>query len=195
MSSKNVPVKKLCEILAGEGHEPLTEKTISVFVSEGMPKCARGTYDAMACLRWYVGRLRTSVRRKETETPDGTMMSLDKEQTRLIKAKADNEVMTVCERRRELIPLHVYESNMSRIVQTVKMKLLDFPSRLAPKLEGLTRAEAKALMLAMVKGVCADLAQNRYVDQSSPTGVVAAPAGHAKRARARTARKPRASKH
>lgn len=192
MPVKTVSAKEICQILAGDGHEPLTEMAVSKFVAEGMPKAARGTYDPMVCLHWYVGRLRTSVKRKETETPDGSMVSLDKEQIRLTRAKADNEEMTAAERRRALIPIHVYEDRQARREQILKTKLMDLPNRIAPKIvDGLTRAEAKALMLAAVKGMCAELAQNKHVDEQPASGSRSVPASDAKRGGSRRPRTTR----
>lgn len=192
MPVKTVSAKEICQILAGDGHDPLTEMAVSKFVRDGMPKESRGTYNPVACMSWYIGRLRTSVKRKETETEDGSMLSLDKEQIRLIAAKADNEEMTAGERRGTLIPIHIYEHHQARREQILKTKLMDLPNRIAPKIvDGLTRAEAKALMLAVVKGICAELAQNKHVDDSPSSGPKSLPSGNAKRGRARGARPTR----
>ena len=194
MAAKSASITEICRILAGEGHEPLTEMAVSHFVRDGMPKLARGKYDPQACTHWYIGRLRTSVKRKESESADGEILSLDKEQTRLVKAKADNEEMTASERRAELIPLDLYELEMARMVQVVKMQFLNLPSRIAPKLDGLNRTEAKALLLAAVKSALGTLsrkATSQHGDTASPTPAAAPPA---KRTRARTTRKPKPRK-
>lgn len=189
MPLKTVAIKEICRILAGEGHEPLTEMAISNFVRDGMPKAARGKYDPDACAHWYIGRLRTSVKRRDSEDEEGNTLSLDKEQTRLIKAKADNEEMTAAERRGELIPLHRYESEMANLVNLVKSQFLNVPARIAPRLEGLTRNERKALLTASLKEVLSRLSRsNGHADD---TPALAAPA---KRARARVARKPKPRK-
>jgi hypothetical protein len=71
MAAKTVSIEEICRILAGEGHDPLTKQAVTNFVADGMPKAARGLYDPQACIHWYIGRLRTSVKRKETETDNG----------------------------------------------------------------------------------------------------------------------------
>ncbi len=192
MPAKTVSAKEICQILAGDGHDPLTEMAVSKFVKDGMPKAARGTYDPVACMRWYIGRLRTSVKRKETETEDGTLLSLDKEQIRLTAAKADNEEMTAAERRNSLIPLEVYQAEQSKLVQIVKVKFLNLPARLAPKLESLSRNEIKALLNAAVKDTLTELAGQTDVDGATdePPGVAAGPV----RAASRPRRKSRARK-
>lgn len=192
MPVKTVSIEAICTILAGEGHEPLTKMAVSNFVKDGMPKSARGTYDPQACTHWYLGRLRTSVKRKEAESADGERLSLDKQQIRLIGAKADNEEMTAAERRATLLPLDVYESQMAKLVQVVKMKFLNLPPRLAPKLEGLSRNEMKALLTAAVKDTLTELARNGHVTHSTSRAEPTAAAP--KRARARAVRKPKPRK-
>ena len=192
MPLKPVSIEAICTILAGAGHPPLTKMAVTNFVKDGMPKAARGLYDPQACTHWYLGRLRTSVQRKETETADGKTLSLDKEQTRLTAAKADNEEMTAAERRATLLPLDIYEAQMAKLVQVVKMKFLNLPPRLAPKLEGLSRNEMKALLTAAVKDTLTELARNGHVS-AGPNRVPAVDAAP-KRARARTARKPKSRK-
>lgn len=192
MAGKTASIKEICRILAGAGHDPLTEMAVSHFVRDGMPKLAHGKYDPQACTHWYIGRLRTAVRRKEAEGDDGKMISLDKEQTRLTKAKADNEEMTAAERRSILIPLDRYEMEMAKLVNIVKMQFLNLPARIAPKLDGLTRSETKALLTASVKGILAGLSRKGSHD-GNPIDA-AAPTSAAKRGRARAARKPKARK-
>lgn len=192
MATKTVSIEEICRILAGEGHEPLTKQAITNFVGDGMPKAARGSYDPQVCTYWYLGRLRTSVKRKETETVDGKTLSLDKEQTRLTAAKADNEEMTAAERRGTLLPLDVHESQMAKLAQIVKLKFLNLPSRLAPKLESLTRNEIKALLSAAVKDTLLEL--SRYSDVPSSPSPAATSNAAPKRARARARSKPRKRK-
>lgn len=191
MATKTVSIEEICRVLAGEGHDPLTKQAVTNFVADGMPKAARGRYDPQACTHWYIGRLRTSVKRKETETPDGKTLSLDKEQIRLTAAKADNEEMTAAERRASLLPIDVYESQMAKLAQIVKMKFLNLPARLAPKLEALTRNEIKALLTAAVKDTLLEL--SRYSNVDTPSAADSSKPA-AKRSRARARSKPRKSK-
>jgi phage terminase Nu1 subunit (DNA packaging protein) len=192
MPVKTVTAKEVCRILAGDGHDPLTEMAVSKFVRDGMPKEARGTYDPVACMRWYIGRLRNSVKRKETETEDGSLLSLDKEQIRLTAAKADNEEMTAEERRNTLLPLEVYRAEQAKLVQVVKLKFLNLPSRLAPKLEALSRNEIKAQLTAAVKDTLTELARSNHVNDSSDEP--ASTKAPVKRSPARPRRKSRTRK-
>lgn len=190
--ANKVSIEEICSILAGEGREPFTKITITRFVQDGMPKASRGSYDPIACLRWYVGRLRDSAKKKQTESSDGSILTLDKEQIRLTAAKADNEEMTAAERRNTLLPIEIYRAEQAKMAQIVKLKFLNMPSRLAPKLESLTRNEIKALMTSAVKEVLTELARGSHVDDA-PDEPPSAPAKR-KRTPSRSRSKPRARK-
>ena len=196
MPVRTVSVKELCGILAGKGHESLTEMAVSKFVKDGMPKADRGRYDPEACLYWYVGRLRASAKKREAEGEDGSLLSLDKEQIRLTAAKADNEEMTAAERRGALLPLEVYEAEMAKMAQIVKLKFLNMPARLAPKLESLSRNEIKALMTAAVKDCLSELARGGRRGGEAEAVKDEPPASRSKRKRTptRSRSKPRKRK-
>lgn len=159
MPSRTVSASEIARILAGQGHDPLTKMAISQFVKEGMPKAARGMYDVSVCTYWYLGRLRTNVTRKATESADGKTLTLDEAQRRLTTAKAESEEMTLAVRRGELVPLAIHESTLTSLVQITKLRMLNLPSRLAPKLEGCSQSETKALLTAAIKDALAELAR------------------------------------
>ncbi len=156
---KTVGIDGIRGLLAGEGHEPLSKMAISQFCADGMPKAARGMYDPMVCMTWYIGRLRTANQQRSVETEDGKVVRLDEAQRRLTLAKAENEEMTAKERRGELLPLSLHIAEMAKLVTVTKQKFLNLPARIAPKLEGLSRNETKALLTASVKSALSDLAR------------------------------------
>lgn len=170
MASELVALAEICRMLAGTGKEPVTKMTVSRFVSEGMPKASRGRYDGVACLMWYVARLRETVQLGDRETEDGKVVRLDEAQRRLTLAKAENEEMTAKERRGELLPLSLHIAEMAKLVTVTKQKFLNLPARIAPKLEGLSRNETKALLTASVKSALSDLA--RGADSTSSVAAV-----------------------
>jgi phage terminase Nu1 subunit (DNA packaging protein) len=146
-----VLIGDICQVLAGQGHDPLTKQAVANLVADGMPGPERGRFDVDACISWYIARLRTSAKRKVTETKEGKSLSLDTELTRLTKAKADNEEMTAAERTGELICVSDYETDVARWIQITKLNLLNIPGRLAPKIHDLTTSEQKALIRAAAK--------------------------------------------
>lgn len=160
MTEEIVSFDEIAELLAGEGNAPLSRTAIGNFVQEGMPKAARGQYPARACTRWYIARLRRAVHQRKTEAPDGTIGTLDDAQIRLTTAKAENEEMTAKERRGELVPLWLYAQELSKVVVTVRAAFVNLPARIAPRLEGLTRVECKALLAGAVREQLLSLARS-----------------------------------
>ncbi len=162
-----VSADEIAECLAGEGRPALSRAAISNFVRDGMPKAARGRYPERECMRWYIGRLRNTVQQRSTETPDGAIMTLDDAQIRLTTAKAENEEMTAKERRGELMPLSLHVSEVAKLITVTKQKFLNLPARLAPKMEGLSRVEGKALLTAATKAALQELALGEESTSSS----------------------------
>jgi phage terminase Nu1 subunit (DNA packaging protein) len=160
MEGKTVTVTELCRLLAGVDHEPLTRMAITQFVADGMPKAARGKYDETACMHWYIGRLRDSTKRKESENPDGSLTSLEDERKRLTAAQANLGELDLAERTGKLIPLEIYETRIATFVATTKTALLNLPARLAGRVEGMSKAEAKAFIGAAVRACLSELAAN-----------------------------------
>lgn len=170
MKSKLVNRLQVRTALAGLGHEPLSDMAVSNFVAEGMPKAARGQYDLVECLVWYIGRLRTANQKRTQDDPDQDLPSLDKVERRLKKAKAESEEMTLAERRKELMPVHLHKETLTHLVQVTKQRFLNMPARLAQKLEGCTTAEIKALLSGSIRDALSELSRKELpIGQPAPT--------------------------
>ncbi len=57
-----VDATEIRRLLAGEGNEPITEMRVSQLVKMGLPKRARGEYDPLDAMHWYIGHLRRNAR-------------------------------------------------------------------------------------------------------------------------------------
>ena len=136
---------------------------VSRLVADGMPKLARGQYDAVACLRWDNARLRTSVARKATDGGDGKPRNLMDERARLTAAQADTAQMDRDERQGKLVPLELYEQKLTNWAITTKQLVLGVAPRLAAKLEGLPRVKLRAVLEETLKGCLTDVATGRVV--------------------------------
>lgn len=159
MIDEPVSLTQLREILAGEGNLPLSRETVSQYVAEGMPKLRRDLYPAMSCLRWYVRRLRAAVQQRATEGEDGKIIRLDEAQLRLILAKAKNEELTMHERTGTLVPLQVYEQELTRLVMTTRSGFLSLASRVSQSLDSVTKQEAKDIVDKAIRSVLQNLSE------------------------------------
>lgn len=141
----------------------MSEMHLSRLVSDGMPKIARGVYDPLICMHWYLGKLRPAVQRKATEGDDGKARNLQDERARLTAAQADTAEMDRDERRGNLIPIDLYEQKLASWAITTKQRVLSLAPRLAVKLEGMPRAKLRLALEDSLKGCLTDVATGRAI--------------------------------
>src|SRR5882672_1069217 len=67
----------------------LTESRVHQLVREGLPKEARGQYDPVKCLLWYVRYLQNALEKRSVPTLDGGFVGEREERVRLLRADAD----------------------------------------------------------------------------------------------------------
>lgn len=113
----------------------VSERHIQKLAAQGyIPRAAHGKYDLVAAIRGYVKYL------KDTGARSGDDASADafsKHRARLTKERAD-----VAERERkrldgELVPVEQIQGAWAAIVTTIRTRLLNVPTRAAPRLLGL----------------------------------------------------------
>lgn len=168
-----VSVRELCRLLAGEGQPPITEMRISQLVGEGMPKAARGLYDPLVCMHWYLGRLRPAVQRKATEGADGSTRNLMAERARLIAAQADQAELERDEKIGKLIPTDVHEHILTSWALVVKQLTLAIPARLSSKLDMQPRTKVRQVLEEAMKGLLIDVATGKSVSGDGDGGTPA----------------------
>jgi len=123
---------KLCEIL---GMSPMT---INRLQDQGFPVVSRGDgrkanqYDTAACVTWLVER----ERRKVATLPDGEVISLEAERTRLTKEQADKIEMENAVRRGEMVSADHVAALWANVLVNCKTRLLAIPTRAAPLVLG-----------------------------------------------------------
>lgn len=156
----HVSTAELCKLLAGDGNEPLTPPRVTQLVKEGMPKAGPNKFDGIRCMYWYLGRMRRAVKERKSENADGTSSGIEAERKRLLRAQSDLAELEYRRELGELIPIEIVESEWLTVAQNVKQRFLALPTRLAIRLEGLTRPEIKALLSASIKETLELLSRN-----------------------------------
>ena len=131
-----ITAPELCRLLAGEGNPPITAAMVSKLVADGMPQIARGKYDGVRCMYWYLGRLRRSVKRRGTENEDGSDSSISDERKRLLRAQADIAEIELAKANGDLLSIADWEAAASDLVAGAKARLMAIPARLAPRVVG-----------------------------------------------------------
>ena len=114
-------------------------RRVQQLCADGMPREMRGRYDLAKCMLWYIRYLQDSLKHRGAPTND----SIKDQRERLLKAQADREELNLAKDRGELIPIKVYEDEMSRHIEAVRQRLLLLPATAAPHLEGENRTVIK----------------------------------------------------
>jgi phage terminase Nu1 subunit (DNA packaging protein) len=112
----------------------LTPRRIQQLAGEGLPRVTRGKYDVDAVLDWYVAKLERQLARQTDE--DGDIALREKEEMRMLSAKADLQELDLASRRRELVSIADVEKTMTDLVITTKARILTVPARVAPEILG-----------------------------------------------------------
>jgi phage terminase Nu1 subunit (DNA packaging protein) len=116
----------------------LSEQRIHQLVKVGMPREARGQYDAMKCMLWYVRYLQAVLEKRSASMSDGGYAGVREERVRLLRADADLKEMELAKERGRLVALPDVESALTDLFRTTESRIMAIPPRLAPELVGET---------------------------------------------------------
>lgn len=132
--SKPKPKPRLVGIAAIAERLRLTPRRIQQLAGEGLPRVTRGKYDVDAVLDWYIAKLERQLARQTDE--DGDIALREKEEMRLLSAKADLQEIDLASKRGELVAIADVEKQMTDLVITTKARILTVPARVAPEILG-----------------------------------------------------------
>lgn len=116
----------------------LDERRVQQLVKEGMPREARGQYDPVKCLLWYVRYLQHALEKKSVPTLDGGFVGEREERVRLLRADADLREMELARERGLVVAIEDVEKEMSELVLSVKARVMAVAPRVAPEIIGET---------------------------------------------------------
>jgi phage terminase Nu1 subunit (DNA packaging protein) len=130
----------------------LTEQRVQQLVKEGLPREARGRYDTVKCLRWYIRYLQTALKKKSVPTLEGGYVGEREERVRLLRSQADLSEIELAKQRGQLVAIQDTERAMTDLVLTTKARILAVAPRVAPDLLGVTsRVMAHAIVETALK--------------------------------------------
>ncbi len=106
----------------------LTPRRVQQLAKEpGFPKVARGDYDELACLRWYVKFLQEKLA-AGTVRADGQVTGRERYDT----AKAEIAELELAEKRKQVLTVAEYEQAMTALINPARHELLAIEARLRP---------------------------------------------------------------
>jgi phage terminase Nu1 subunit (DNA packaging protein) len=129
----------------------LDKRRVQQLVAEGMPRTARGQYDPVKCLLWYVRYLQNALEKKSVPTFDGGYVGEREERVRLLRADADLREIELAKERGQLVAITDVEMALTDLVLTTKARILAIPPRLAPELIGET---SRIMIQAKLQKAC-----------------------------------------
>jgi len=129
----------------------LDERRVQQLVKEGMPREARGQYDPVKCMLWYIRYLQQALEKKAVPTLDGGFVGEREERVRLLRADADLKEIELAKERGLLVALPDIESTLTDLVLTTKARIMAIAPRLAPELVGET---SRVMIQAKLEKAC-----------------------------------------
>lgn len=147
----------------------LTPQRVQQLVKEGMPKEARGQYDAVKCMLWYIRYLQAALEKKSVPMLDGGYAGEREERVRLIRADADLREIELAKERGLLVALPDVEHMLTDLVLTTKARILAIAPRLAPEL---VDEKSRVMIQAKIEKACKEalsyLAQSKNGNSNGP---------------------------
>jgi phage terminase Nu1 subunit (DNA packaging protein) len=138
----------------------LTKQRVQQLVKEGLPREARGRYDAVKCMLWYVRYLQAALEKRSTPTSDAGFNGERAARVRLLRADADLREMELASQRSSVISVADYERTLAVVIQTTKARVMAIAPRAAPEVTGQTsRVMVQALIEKQCKEALAYLAK------------------------------------
>jgi phage terminase Nu1 subunit (DNA packaging protein) len=139
----------------------LSEQRVQQLVKEGLPREARGRYDVIACMLFYVRYLQRAIEKKSVPTPEAGSLGERDPRVRLLRAEADLREIALAKERANLMAVADVDKMLTDLVRTTTARIMAIPPRLASELMGETsRLMVQAKLDKAFKDVLAHLARS-----------------------------------
>jgi phage terminase Nu1 subunit (DNA packaging protein) len=129
----------------------LTTSRVSQLVKKGMPKEARGQYDPVKCMLWYIRYLQAALEKKSVPMTDGSFASEREERVRLLRSNADMREIELAKARSQLVAIPDIEQMLTDLVLTTTARVMAIPARLSSELVGET---SRVMIQAKIEKYC-----------------------------------------
>lgn len=144
----------------------LDPRRVQQLVKEGMPKEARGQYDPVKCMLWYIRYLQSALEKKSLPMADGKFAGEREERVRLLRADADLREMELAKERALVVAIDDVEKEMTNLVLVTKARVMAVAPRVSPELVGET---SRLMIQAKLEKALKDALLN--LSKREPAGV------------------------
>jgi phage terminase Nu1 subunit (DNA packaging protein) len=157
-----VPAVEVAKVAQALNLEP---RRIQQLVKEGMPREARGLYDPVKCMLWYIRYLQEKLATNFSNNGGGdeNLGGLNDQRVRLMKADADLREMELSLKKEQTVYLVDVRSALIDLVLMTKARLLAIPPRLAVEVMGET---SRVMIQAKIEKAIKD-SLNQLADDGS----------------------------
>jgi phage terminase Nu1 subunit (DNA packaging protein) len=131
----------------------LSRQRVQQLVKEGLPREARGSYDAVKCMLWYVRYLQGLLEKRSDPTPDDGFSGERVERVRLLRAQADLKEMELASQQSSVISVADYDRSLDVMIQTTKAVVMRIAPRAALEL---TAQTSRVMVQALIEKHCRD---------------------------------------
>jgi phage terminase Nu1 subunit (DNA packaging protein) len=139
----------------------LQPRRVQYLVKEGMPREARGKYDPVKCLCFYIRYLQALIDKRSAPREDKAGEGAAR--VRLLRAKADIRELQVARERSQLVAVADVQASLNELVDVTRMYMMPVAARLAPELVGETsRIMIQAKIDKAFKAALSALAKHPY---------------------------------
>lgn len=129
----------------------LTKQRVQQLVKGGMPREARGQYDAVKCMLWYIRYLQNAIEKRAAPALDGAFVGERQERIRLLRVAADLKETRLAKERSQLVAVSDVEAMTKDLVRTTTGEIMAIPQRIAPDLVGET---SRVVIQAKLERAC-----------------------------------------
>jgi|SRR5277367_3422268 len=129
----------------------LTEQRVQQLVKKGLPREARGRYDAVKCMLWYIRYRQGVLEKRSMPTPDDGFSGERVERVRLLRAHADLREMELTSQRSSVIPVADNERTLAIVIQTTKARVMAIAPRAAIDVTG---QKSRVMVQALIEKQC-----------------------------------------
>jgi phage terminase Nu1 subunit (DNA packaging protein) len=147
----------------------LTPQRVQQLVKEGLPREARGRYDAVKCMLWYVRYLQSILEKRSTPDIDGGSSGERVARVRLLRAQADLREMELARVQSQYIPVEDYERTLATLIRVTTARVMAIAPRSAPEVVG---QQSRVMVQALIEKQCKDalrwLAKSENYKEDNP---------------------------
>ena len=134
-----------------------TRRVQQLVADEGMPKAARGRYEAQKCVLWYIRYLQRCLEKRQITYGDNDM---DAFRSRKMAADAELTELELARVRGDQVPVETFRETVSGIATKIRAQLLAAPGRYSARIVGVdSLPDAQRHLDAIVRDVLNELSE------------------------------------